>query len=68
MKPSDRSWIAGHPVFESLPAADLDILLEAAAVHDLPADAVLFNQGDKPEFLHVLIDGRIGLTARGMDE
>lgn len=68
MEASDRRWIAGHPVFESLPAGDLDMLLEAAVVHDQPADAVLFGQGDRPEFLHVLIDGRVGLTARGMDE
>jgi CRP/FNR family transcriptional activator FtrB len=68
MKTSDRNWIARHPVFESLSDDELDVLLGAAVVHDLPAEAVLFSQGEQPEFLHVLIDGRVGLIGVGVDD
>jgi CRP/FNR family transcriptional regulator, transcriptional activator FtrB len=68
MKTSDRNWIARHPVFESLSGDELDVLLGAAVVHDLPAEAVLFSQGEQPEFLHVLIDGRVGLIGVGVDD
>lgn len=32
-----------------------------------PADAVLFSQGEPPDFLHILIDGRVGLIGEGAD-
>lgn len=67
MRTSDRDWIARHPVFQSLVESDLDILLGHAAVHDLPPETVLFSQGERPDFLHVLIEGRIGLIGVGMD-
>ncbi|UEM05786.1 cyclic nucleotide-binding domain-containing protein [Skermanella rosea] len=67
MKDSDRDWISSHPVFNSLPASDLVVLLQGVIVQDLPADAVLFSQGESPDFLHVLIDGRVGLIGEGAD-
>jgi len=68
MRTSDRDWIARHPVFQSLPADDLEVLLAGAVVHDLPAETILFSQGEKPDFLHILIDGRVGLIGVGMDD
>ena len=40
MKNSDRDRISSHPVFNSLPANDLVVLLQGAIVQDLPADAI----------------------------
>jgi CRP/FNR family transcriptional activator FtrB len=68
MRTSDRDWIARHPVFQSLPADDLEVLLAGAVVQDLPAETILFSQGEKPDFLHILIDGRVGLIGVGMDD
>src|SRR4051794_30879106 len=65
MKTSDRKWVARHPVFESLAEDDLNVLLASAVVHDLPAETVLFTQGEHPDFLHLLIDGRVGLIGVG---
>jgi CRP/FNR family transcriptional activator FtrB len=68
MRDSDRDWISRHPVFQSLEESDLNVLLGDAAVQDLSADAVLFSQGEQPDFLHVLIDGRVGLLGVGLDD
>jgi CRP/FNR family transcriptional regulator, transcriptional activator FtrB len=68
MKTSDRDWISQHPVFQALGEGDLTVLLGNAVVHDLPADAVLFSQGKQADFLHVLIDGRVGLLGVGLDD
>jgi CRP/FNR family transcriptional regulator, transcriptional activator FtrB len=68
MEASDRDWIARNPVFQSLGEDDLNVLLGDAVVHDQPADTVLFRQGQRPDFLHVLIGGRVGLMGVGMDD
>jgi CRP/FNR family transcriptional regulator, transcriptional activator FtrB len=68
MEASDRDWIARNPVFQSLGEDDLSVLLGDAVVHDQPADTVLFRQGQRPDFLHVLIEGRVGLMGVGMDD
>jgi CRP/FNR family transcriptional activator FtrB len=68
MEASDRDWIARNPVFQSLGEDDLNVLLGDAVVHDQPADTVLFRQGQRPDFLHVLIEGRVGLMGVGMDD
>lgn len=68
MKASDRDWIAQNPVFQSLEEDDLNVLLGNAAVQDQPADTVLFRQGEQAIFLHVLIEGRVGLMGVGMDD
>jgi CRP/FNR family transcriptional activator FtrB len=68
MRISDRDWISRHPIFQSLKESDLNTLLGNATVRDLPADAVLFSQGEQADFLHVLIDGRIGLLGVGLDD
>lgn len=68
MEASDRDWIARNPVFQSLGEGDLNVLLGDAVVHDQPADTVLFHQGQRPDFLHVLIEGRVGLMGVGMDD
>jgi CRP/FNR family transcriptional activator FtrB len=68
MEASDRDWIARNPVFQSLGEDDLNVLLGNAVVHDQPADTVLFRQGQRSDFLHVLIEGRVGLMGVGMDD
>jgi CRP/FNR family transcriptional regulator, transcriptional activator FtrB len=68
MEASDRDWIARNPVFQSLGEDDLNVLLGDAVVHDQPADTVLFRQGRRPDFLHVLIEGRVGLMGVGIDD
>jgi CRP/FNR family transcriptional activator FtrB len=68
MEASDRDWIARNPVFQSLGEDDLNVLLGDAVVHDQSADTVLFRQGQQPDFLHVLIEGRVGLMGVGMDD
>jgi CRP/FNR family transcriptional activator FtrB len=62
MRPEDRAQLKSMALFTELPAAAIDRLTYSAFVQNLPAGALVFQQGDQPEFLYVLLAGRIALT------
>ncbi len=64
MRPEDRALLKSTPLFSDLPAVVIDRLTYSAFVQNLPAGAMLFQQGDQPEFLYILLSGRIALTGR----
>lgn len=70
MRSEDRALLKSTPLFSDLPANAIDRLTYTAFVQNLPAGAVLFQQGDQPEFLYILLSGRVALTGRsaGGDE
>ena len=70
MRAEDRTLLKSTPLFASLSAGAIDRLTYNAFVQNLPAGAVLFQQGDPPEFLYILLAGRVALTGRstGGDE
>jgi CRP/FNR family transcriptional activator FtrB len=43
-------------------------MLEPCFVQELPRATVLCRQDDKPEFLHVVLSGKVGLFAEGLRE
>ena len=51
------------PFFQAAGPAAMAELLAASFTQVLPRGAVLFEQGDEPQFLHLVLDGRIGLQA-----
>jgi CRP/FNR family transcriptional activator FtrB len=52
-----------------VPKSELAAMLAPCFVQSLPEGAVLCRQGEKPEFLHVVISGRVGLFGEsGNDE
>jgi CRP/FNR family transcriptional activator FtrB len=55
---------AGLPLFRGLPAATRDNLLNSAVAHAVAAGAVLFEQGDAPNFQHVVVSGSVQLFGR----
>lgn len=67
MRAEDRSLLKTMPLFAGLPAGIIDRLIYGSFVQNLPAGAVLFQQGDQPEFLYVLLSGRVALTARSTE-
>lgn len=53
--------LAGVPVFAGVPAPNRDALIAAAMVEFYDADEEIFQEGGKPDFLYIALDGRIGL-------
>ena len=53
------------PFFQAAGPAVTAELMAASFTQVLPRNAVLFEQGNEPQVLHVLLEGRLGLQARG---
>lgn len=60
----DRELLGQVAVLGEVAPPVLEALLEDAFVQVLAKDTVLFRQGEPARFLHIILDGRIGLTAR----
>lgn len=67
MKPSDREALAGIPLFRDASREIAERLAIGAFVQTLPKGTLLFEQGQDPEFLHVLLEGRCGLIGHRTD-
>jgi CRP/FNR family transcriptional regulator, transcriptional activator FtrB len=57
--------IERSPFFQAAGSAAMAELLAASFTQLLPRNAVLFEQGDEPEVLHLVLEGRLGLQAQG---
>lgn len=68
MRSSDLDLLRKSPVFRDLDPAALDSLVEGGIVQMLPRGAVLFHEGEQPEFCHVILTGRVGLYAVDSDQ
>jgi CRP/FNR family transcriptional regulator, transcriptional activator FtrB len=68
MRPSDYELLNRTEFFAALGEAVIQRLTRGAFVQGLPKGAVLFSQGDEPEFIHVVLSGRVNLVAKGPDE
>jgi CRP-like cAMP-binding protein len=58
-----RLLLEGSPFFQAAGAAAMAEVLRPSFTQLLPRGAVLFEQKDEPEFLHMLLEGSIGLQA-----
>jgi CRP/FNR family transcriptional activator FtrB len=65
MRADDRTLLRSTRLFSELPESSIDRLTYNAFVQNLPAGAALFQQGDQPEFLYVLLAGRVALSGKG---
>ncbi|MGD9879048.1 cyclic nucleotide-binding domain-containing protein [Reyranella sp.] len=68
MRPSDIPLIRRARLFSQVSEADLAALLATCFVQTLPRGATPCHQGDKPEFLHIVLSGKVGLFAEGPRE
>ena len=59
----DTDSVAGLPVFSGLGEAELARILEAASIERLPAGTMLFQEGDRPKALHVVVSGTVEIFA-----
>ena len=66
MQPADLAALSRISLFSRMSATAIDRLATGGLVQRLPAGAILFEEGERPEFLHVVLSGRVAmLSARG---
>jgi CRP/FNR family transcriptional activator FtrB len=68
MRPSDLPLIRRSRLFAQLSEPELAAMLATCFVQTLPTGAALCRQNDKPEFLHVVLSGGVGLFGEGPHE
>jgi CRP/FNR family transcriptional activator FtrB len=69
MRRTDLAPLRRAGLLAGMPYAALSRMLEPAFVQPLPEGTVLCRQGETPDFLHIVVAGRVGLFGeRGSDE
>ena len=68
MRPSDLPLIRRSRLFSQLGESELTAMLANCFVQTLPKSAVPCRQNERPEFLHVVLSGGVGLFAEGPRE
>ena len=68
MRPADIPLIRRARLFSQVSETDLAALVATCFVQTLPAGATPSHQGEKPEFLHIVLSGKVGLFAEGPRE
>lgn len=68
MRPTDLPLIRRSRLLASVSEADLAAMLATCFVQALPKGAVPCQQGEKPEFLHIVLSGSVGLFGEGSRE
>ena len=58
------SVLESLPLFKGLSASSRAALLRNSVVHGVAAGTVLFEQGEEPNFLHVVLSGSVHLFGR----
>jgi CRP/FNR family transcriptional activator FtrB len=61
MRQSDWTSIRALPLFCEVSDANFDELLGVAFLHRFPKNVSLINEGDMPDFLHIVVDGMVEL-------
>jgi CRP/FNR family transcriptional activator FtrB len=61
MRTTDMPLIRRSRLFAQVGEPDLAAMLTACFVQTLPEGAILCRQGEKAEFLHIVLSGRVGL-------
>lgn len=64
---SDRDLVRALPLFRDVAEAHFDGLMNAAFLQRFPPRVTLINEGDSPDFLHVVVDGTVELFGRSAE-
>lgn len=68
IRAADFPLIRRSRLFKQVSEVDLADMLAACFVQTLPESTVLCRQGDRPEFLHVVLSGRVGLFGEAAND
>jgi len=61
MRHSDITRVRELPLFRGMAAAHFDSLLDAALLQKFPEHVTLIEEGEAPDFLHILVEGAVEL-------
>ena len=64
MRHSDRDLVRALPLFRNVGETQFDGLMNAAFLQRFPPHVVLIEEGQPPDFLHIVVDGTVELFAR----
>jgi CRP/FNR family transcriptional activator FtrB len=65
MRNDELTLIQALPLFADVDEASFESLMHAAYFQRFPASVALVTEGDSPDFLHVVVEGMVELTAAG---
>ena len=69
MRPADIDHVQTLPLFRGMDPARFDELVAGAMLQRFPAHVELIREGDRPDFLHVVVEGLVELySERDKDE
>lgn len=63
MRAEDRKLLDATPFARGIGTETTERLVRGAFVQSMPRDTVLFLEGDMPEFVHLVLSGRVSLEA-----
>lgn len=63
MRASDLPEMRGLPLFEGMAEAGFETLVRGAYVQTFPPEIELITEGDRSDFLHVLVEGAVEMVA-----
>lgn len=67
MKAADAAVVRSLPLFSGMQDAHFATLIEAGYLQRFPGHVVLAHEGEKPHFLHVLVQGSVEFFSLGRD-
>lgn len=68
MRALDAEQVRNLPLFRAMAQASFDALSAAGYLQRFPAGVVLVHEGERPDFLHVLVDGTVEFFARHRED
>jgi CRP/FNR family transcriptional activator FtrB len=67
MRSKDLDIIRAIPCFEALDEGQMRAITAGGVLQRFPRDTILFEQGERPDFLHVLVEGAVQLYGRSAE-
>lgn len=63
MRTADAEGVRALPLFQGMQDDHFDTLVAAGYLQRFPAHVVLLHEGERPDFLHILVEGAVELFA-----
>lgn len=63
MRPGDIDTVRSLPLFADMAAAEFEALNQAAFLHRFPPHMLLIHEGDRADFLHIVVEGIVEMFA-----
>jgi CRP/FNR family transcriptional regulator, transcriptional activator FtrB len=63
MHPNEHELVRSLPLFQSVSPENFEALMSGALLQRFPQGVTLINEGDLPDFLHIVVEGTVELFA-----